>query len=431
MFDLKWIREHAAIFDAAMARRGLPPASPEIVVLDHKRRTIQTELQELQARRNIANKAIGRAKRDGGDVNGALADVADIKNRLKELEEAEAAIGSELNNILSGLPNMPFDDVPSGSDEADNIEIRRFQIKRDFDFKAKQHFDIGEALATPAHIGAMDFKVAANLSGSRFVALSGPLAKLERAIGQFMLDLQTQENGYIEMNVPFMVRDTALYGTGNLPKFADDLFKTDTDHFLIPTAEVPLTNLVANQIIPEKSLPLRFAALTSCFRSEAGSAGRDTRGMLRQHQFQKVEMVSVTTPEHALDELERMTMCAEDVLRRLELSYRVIILCAGDMGFGARKTYDIEAWLPGQGLYREISSCSVCGEFQARRMKARYRPEGEKSTRFVHTLNGSGLAVGRTLIAILENYQNRDGSVTIPEVLRPYMNGVTTLGVGS
>lgn len=427
MFDLKWIRDNPDAFDAAMARRGLDPVSPALKSLDEKRRALQTEIQELQARRNTASKAIGEAKRAGEDASAAIAEVADIKDKLKSLELAEEAIAPELIDLLSGLPNMPHDDVPDGDDEADNVEVRRVGDPAAFTFEAKQHFEIGESLSTPGHIKAMDFERAAALSGARFVTMSGPLARLERAIGQFMIDVQTGEHGYVETAVPFMVRDDALYGTGQLPKFAEDLFHTDTGHHLIPTAEVPLTNLAADQILAEDVLPLRLTALTPCFRSEAGSSGRDTRGMIRQHQFQKVEMVSITTPEQSADELERMTGCAEEILKRLGLPYRVMLLCTGDMGAGARKTYDIEVWLPGQNMYREISSCSVCGDYQARRMKARCRPDGVKETRFVHTLNGSGLAVGRTLIAVMENYQNADGSLTIPEALQPYMGGLTKI----
>lgn len=427
MFDLKWIRDHPDAFDAAMARRGLEAVSPSILALDEKKRSIQTELQTLQARRNAASKAIGDAKRAGEDASAAIAEVAAIKDQVKVLEEAQDALGPELDHILNGLPNMPHEDIPDGADEADNVEVRRNGSQRNFDFNPLEHFDVGEKLATPSHTKAMDFEAAAKLSGSRFVTLSGPLARLERALGQFMIDLHTQEHGYTEMFIPYMVRDEAMYGTGQLPKFAEDSFQTDTGHYLIPTSEVPLTNLVAGQILSEEVLPLRFTSLSPCFRSEAGSAGRDTRGMIRQHQFTKVEMVSITAPEASLDELERMTSCAEEVLKRLDLAYRVITLCTGDMGFGARKTYDIEVWLPGQGTHREISSCSVCGDFQARRMKARCRPEGTKETRFVHTLNGSGVAVGRAMVAVLENYQNADGSVTVPDVLQPYMGGLKTL----
>lgn len=416
MHDIRWIREAPEAFDRAMARRGLPPQAGPILALDERRRATQTELQHLQNRRNEASKEIGQAKRQGQDAQTLMDEVARIKERLAALEEEERRLSEGLNNLLSELPNAPAEDVPEGADETANIEIRRVgePLRRN---GAKEHFDLGEAL------GLMDFATAAKLSGSRFVVLRGALARLERALGQFMLDLHVAEHGYTEVAPPYLVRSDALYGTGQLPKFAEDLFRTTTDHWLIPTAEVPLTNVVAGEILDQEALPLRLTALTPCFRSEAGAAGRDTRGMIRQHQFHKVEMVSVTAPEDSDRELERMVGCAEEVLKRLGLAYRVVALSCGDMGFSARRTYDIEVWLPGQNAYREISSCSTCGDFQARRMNARCRPKGEKATRFVHTLNGSGVAVGRALIAVLETYQQDDGSIVVPEVLRPYMGG--------
>jgi seryl-tRNA synthetase len=416
MHDIRWIREAPEAFDRAMARRGLPPQAGPILALDERRRATQTELQQLQNRRNEASKEIGQAKRQGLDAQTLMDEVARIKERLAALEEEERRLSEGLNNLLSELPNAPAEDVPEGADETANVEIRRVgePLRRN---GAKEHFDLGEAL------GLMDFATAAKLSGSRFVVLRGALARLERALGQFMLDLHVAEHGYTEIAPPYLVRSDALYGTGQLPKFAEDLFRTTTDHWLIPTAEVPLTNVVAGEILDQEALPLRLTALTPCFRSEAGAAGRDTRGMIRQHQFHKVEMVSVTAPEDSDRELERMVGCAEEVLKRLGLAYRVVALSCGDMGFSARRTYDIEVWLPGQNAYREISSCSTCGDFQARRMNARCRPKGEKATRFVHTLNGSGVAVGRALIAVLETYQQDDGSIVVPEVLRPYMGG--------
>ncbi|HCI45828.1 MAG TPA: serine--tRNA ligase [Rhodospirillaceae bacterium] len=418
MLDLKLIRDEPDTVDAALKRRGLDAVSANVLSLDSERRDLQTRMQDLQQQRNQASKAIGDAKRKGEDASEAMAAVAKIKDDIQRLTENEEAVGERLKAILETLPNLPATDVPDGADESENLEVKRIgEPRRDNDLK--DHVDIGEAL------GQIDFSAAADLSGSRFVLLRGDLARLERALGQFMLDLHSTEHGYQETAPPFLVRSDALYGTGQLPKFAEDLFHTTSDHWLIPTAEVPLTNLVADKILEEVELPYRFTALTPCFRSEAGSAGRDTRGMLRQHQFAKVEMVSITTPEQSVDEHERMTQCAETVLQRLELPYRVVSLCTGDLGFAARKTYDLEVWLPGQNTYREISSCSNCGDFQALRMKARYRPEGSKSTRPVHTLNGSGVAVGRALIAVIENHQQADGRVAIPDVLRPYMGGKT------
>jgi seryl-tRNA synthetase len=418
MFDVKWIRENPEAFDRGRARRNLPPLSAEIVALDAKRRAAQTSWQEMQARRNELSKQIGQLKSKGQDASAVMAEVAALKDKMTETEAAEQALAKELEAILVSIPNLPAEDVPEGLDEKSNREERVVGGKPNFAFQPKQHFEIGEGL------GLMSFEDAAKLSGARFVVLKGMLARLERAIAQLMLDLHTGELGYTEVSPPFLVKDTALFGTGQLPKFAEDQFRTEQGLWLIPTSEVPLTNLAADEIIDETALPWRFTALTPCFRSEAGAAGKDTRGMIRQHQFLKVELVSIAHPDHSDEEHKRMTNCAEEVLKRLGLPYRVITLCTGDMGFSAQKTYDIEVWLPGQNAYREISSCSNCGEFQARRMKARCRKAGEKGTRFVHTLNGSGLAVGRTLVAILENYQQQDGSVAIPAALRPYMNGL-------
>ena len=418
MFDVKWIRENPEAFDRGRARRNLPPLAAEIVALDAKRRAAQTSWQEMQARRNELSKQIGQLKSKGQDAAAVMAEVAALKDKMAEAEAAEQAAAKELDGVLASIPNLPAADVPEGIDEKSNREERVVGGKPNFAFTPKQHFEIGEAL------GLMSFEDAAKLSGARFVVLKGMLARLERALGQFMLDLHTSELGYTEVSPPLLVRDAALFGTGQLPKFAEDQFRTEQGLWLIPTSEVPLTNLAADEIIDESALPWRFTALSPCFRSEAGAAGKDTRGMIRQHQFLKVELVSIAHPDHSDEEHKRMTNCAEEVLKRLGLPYRVITLCTGDMGFSAQKTYDIEVWLPGQNMYREISSCSNCGEFQARRMKARCRKAGEKGTRFVHTLNGSGLAVGRTLVAILENYQEQDGSVAIPAVLRPYMNGL-------
>ena len=424
MFDIRWIREHPEEFDRGMARRGLAPQSERLIALDEERRKSLTELQELQNRRNALSKEIGKAMAAGEkDRAEALkAEVAAMKQRLQELEEAAREKEAELRAALAALPNIPLDEVPDGEDESSNVEVRREGEPPRFDFEPKQHFELGEAL------GMMDFETAAKIAGSRFVILKGPLARLERALAQFMLDVQTGEHGYEEVNPPLLVRDEAVFGTGQLPKFEEDLFRTTDGRWLIPTAEVPLTNLVREQIVQEGELPMRVCALTPCFRSEAGAAGRDTRGMIRQHQFEKVELVSITTPEEGRAELDRKLACAEEILKRLGLPYRVVLLCAGDMGFSASITFDLEVWLPGQNAYREISSVSLCGDFQARRMNARYRPEGEKKPRFVHTLNGSGLAVGRTLIAVMENYQNVDGSITIPEALRPYMGSLERIG---
>lgn len=417
MFDIKAIRENPDHFDAAWARRGMAPQANSLLAMDKELRAKHTELQECQSRRNEASKAIGMAKSKGEDASDAIKEVGELKAKMSTLEEDVRVLTEKLNSTLSRIDNIPDTDVPDGKSEEDNLEIRKWGDIPSFDFEPKQHFDLGEDL------GQMDFERAAKMSGARFVILRADLAKLERALAGFMLDMHTMEYGYEEVSVPLLVRDQALYGTSQLPKFEEDLFKTTSDHYLIPTGEVPLTNLVNDTIVEEEKLPLRFTCLSSCYRSEAGSAGRDTRGMIRLHQFQKVEMVSVTTPEHSSGELERMTGIAEEVLQRLKLPYRVVKLCTGDMGFAAHKTYDLEVWLPGQDMYREISSCSNTGDFQARRMKARYRPKNDKKTRFVHTLNGSGLAVGRTMVAILENYQNADGSIAIPDVLRPYMGG--------
>ncbi|SOE01113.1 serine--tRNA ligase [Caenispirillum bisanense] len=421
MLDVKWIRDNPEAFDEGLARRGLSPLSARIQEIDARRRALQTEMQDLQARRNEASKQIGKIKSQGGDASAIMEEVAAFKGKLAEAEEAEKAAAAEIDVLLMALPNIPADDVPAGKDETENVEIRTWGTPRAFDFDPKEHDALGTGL------GLMDFETAAGLSGARFVVLKGKLARLERALAQFMLDLHTGEHGYTEMNTPVLVRDEPLYGTGQLPKFAEDLFRTEDGRWLIPTAEVTLTNTVADQILTEDTLPIRMTAFTLCFRSEAGAAGKDTRGMIRQHQFEKVELVSIAHPDHSDAEHERMTQCAEEVLKRLNLPYRVVALCTGDMGFSARKTYDIEVWLPGQGRYREISSCSNTGDFQARRMKARFRPEGEKGTRFVHTLNGSALAVGRCMVAVLENYQQADGSIVVPEALRPYMGGVEVI----
>jgi len=425
MFDIKWIRENSEAFDAALAKRGYEPSAAKLIALDDARRSHITKLQEAQERRNSASKEIGKAKaaKDEEKAQALINEVAEIKAFIQSGEEEERKLVAAVEDAMAVIPNLPHDDVPMGEDEADNVLYRTHGEKPTFTFNhaPKEHFELGE------ENGGMDFSTAANLSGSRFVVLKGQIARLERALGQFMIDTHTQEHGYTEVSPPLLVHNKPLFGTSQLPKFEEDLFKTG-DHYLIPTAEVPLTNLVADQILSDEALPVRVSALTYCFRSEAGSAGRDTRGMLRQHQFQKCELVSVTKPEESLNELERMLGCAETILQKLGLHYRVMTLCTGDMGFGARKTYDIEVWLPGQDTYREISSCSVCGDFQARRMNARFRPQGEKQTVHVHTLNGSGIAVGRALIAVLENYQNGDGTITVPEVLRPYMNGLETIG---
>ncbi|MGE5477914.1 MAG: serine--tRNA ligase [Bacteroidales bacterium] len=419
MHDLKWIRENPAAFDAGLARKGLESRSAEILALDTERRAVQTRAQELQARRNEASKQIGILKKQGQDASAVMEEVAKLKEEVPALEAQDRDLGERLDAILAALPNIPAADVPDGPDEDHNVELRKWGTPRAFDFEPKEHDALGEAL------GLMDFDGAAKLSGARFVVLKGKLARLERALAQFMLDTQTEEHGYTEVNPPTLVKDGALFGTGQLPKFGDDLFKTSTGHWLIPTAEVPLTNLLGDTIVDEASLPIRMTALTPCYRSEAGAAGKDTRGMIRQHQFWKVELVSIAHPDRSGEEHERMTQCAETILQRLGLPYRVIVLCTGDMGFSSQKTYDIEVWLPGQKRYREISSCSNCGDFQARRMKGRFK--SDKGNRLFHTLNGSGLAVGRTLVAVLENYQQADGSIAVPEVLRKYMGGVDVI----
>ena len=422
MHDIRFIRESPAAFDAGLKKRNLAPLSAGILEVDKRRRAAITESEGIQARRKQLSQQIGMAKRKGGNADALMVEVAGLEESLKKGETLAAELDAELSRRLEVLPNLPFDDVPEGADEHGNVEIRRVGSQRNFAFPPKDHVALGEAT------GEMDFASAVKISGSRFVFLKAHLARLERALSQFMLDLHTsQEGGYTEVNPPLLVKDTAVYGVGQLPKFAEDMFHTDNGFWLVPTAEVPLTNLVNDTVLDEKELPLRFTAFTPCFRSEAGAAGKDTRGIIRQHQFPKVELVSITTPEQSATEHERMTGRAEEVLKRLGLAYRTIVLCSGDMGFGARKTFDIEVWLPGQNAYREISSCSNCGDFQARRMNARYRPKEGKGTRFLHTLNGSGLAIGRTLVAILENYQNEDGSVTVPEALRPYMGGLVAI----
>ena len=425
MFDIRWIRDNPEEFDAGLARRGVSPMAAKAIELDAGRRKTVTLAQEIQARRNKLSKEIGIAKARGEDVSELMEKVSADKGLQASSEEKADRLSQELEEMLSGIPNLPAKDVPDGADETANVELRSCGEKPEFDFTPKEHFALGEGL------GMMDFERAAKLSGARFVVLSGALARLARALGTFMLDLHTTEFGYTEVNPPLLVRDHALFGTGQLPKFAEDQFRTTDDYWLIPTAEVPLTNLVADKILDESRLPLRFAALTPCFRSEAGAAGKDTRGMIRQHQFDKVELVSITHPEGSEAEHERMTSAAEEVLRRLELPYRVGVLSTGDMGFSARKTYDIDVWLPGENRYLEVSSCSNCTDFQARRMNARYRRSGEKGTRFVHTLNGSGLAVGRTLVGVIENYQQKDGSVRVPEALRPLMGGLDVIAAES
>lgn len=419
MHDIRYIREHADAFDAALARRSLAPKSEEILALDEERRKLQTDMQQLQSRRNEASKEIGKAKASGGDADALMQEVADIKERMPALEAREAELADLLNIHLISLPNLLDDVVPDGADEDDNLLLREWGTIPTFDFLPQDHVSLGEGLHQ------MDFAAGAKLSGARFVVLRHQLAKLERALASFMLDMHTTEFGYVEVLPPALVRGETMQGTGQLPKFADDLFHTDDDRWLIPTAEVPLTNLVADSIVSADELPLRMTAYTPCFRAEAGSAGRDTRGMIRQHQFSKVELVSVVAPDKSAEELDRMTHIAETVLQRLGLAYRVMKLCSGDTGFSAEQTNDIEVWLPGQndgkGQYREISSCSNCGPFQARRMKARMRHSGEKETHFVHTLNGSALAIGRCMIAVLENGQQADGSIHLPDVLHSYM----------
>ncbi len=436
MHDIKWIRENPDAFDASLKRRGLSPLSASLLGIDEKRRAAIQASEQALARRNAASKEIGEAKKtkDEARVAALMEEVAGLKAKLPELEAAAKAADEELREALSGIPNLPLDEVPDGADEHGNVQRHVFGNRRNYAFAPKPHDDLGNAL------GFMDFESAAKLSGARFVVLKKGLARLERAIGQFMLDLHTNEHGYTEINPPLLVRNEVMFGTGQLPKFEDDQFwaikgellvspdeRLKTERLgLIPTAEVSLTNLVRESIVDEKELPMRLTALTPCFRAEAGAAGRDTRGMIRQHQFTKVELVSITTPETSKDEHERMLACAEEVLRQLDLHYRVMTLCTGDMGFSSQKTYDIEVWMPGQGdggAYREISSCSVCGDFQARRMDARYR-QSDGKPRFVHTLNGSGTAVGRALIAVMETYQQEGGAIAVPDVLQPYMGGL-------
>lgn len=423
MHDIRTIRENPAAFDSGLARRSVEPVAQTLVERDAAHRAILTESQQAQARRNEASKAIGAAKatKDEAAASALMAEVATLKDRLAVLDEEERIVGGELHDALAALPNIPAADVPEGEDESGNVELTRWGAPRSFDFTPKEHADLGPALG-------LDFETGAKLSGARFTVLRGQMARLQRALGQFMLDTQVAA-GYSETSVPLLVRDEAMFGTGQLPKFRDDQFGTLDGRWLIPTAEVSLTNTVRESIIDAAALPIRLTALTQCFRLEAGAAGRDTRGFIRQHQFEKVELVSVVVPDQSEAEHERMTGAAEAILQKLELPYRKMLLCAGDMGFTARKTYDLEVWLPGQDAYREISSCSNCGDFQARRMNARYRPEGEKGTAFVHTLNGSGLAVGRTLVAILENYQEADGSITVPAALRSYMGELERLTV--
>jgi seryl-tRNA synthetase len=454
MHDIKWIRENPEAFDRGLARRGLAPEAARLIAIDERRRGAIVKAEQAQARRNAASKEIGEAKKakDEARAQALMAEVNELKASIPKLESEEKAASKELDEALSWIPNLPLDEVPDGADEHGNVEHHRFGAKRDYSFSPKQHFELGEALSQ------MDFETAAKLSGSRFVVLRKGLARMERAIGQFMLDLHTNEHGYTEIAPPLLVKDDVMFGTTQLPKFREDQFAaTNTEMlreafgqaisefdraelsgqnierrmnevlkrlWLIPTAEVPLTNLVRESILDEPELPLRFTALTPCFRAEAGAAGKDTRGMIRQHQFTKVELVSITTPEQSREEHERMLSCAEEVLRRLDLHYRVMTLCTGDMGFASQKTYDIEVWLPGQNMYREISSCSVCGDFQARRMAARYRTKESRQVRHVHTLNGSGVAVGRALIAVMETYQQADGSIAVPDVLAPYMGGM-------
>ena len=458
MHDIKWIRDNPDAFDRGLARRGLPGEAKRLIAIDERRRGAIQKAEAALARRNAASREIGAAKKSNEEAaaQALLAEVARLKAEIPALEAEEKKLSHALDDALAQIPNLPLPEVPDGEDPSGNVEHHRFGAKRDYGFTPQQHFDLGEDL------GQMDFETAAKLSGARFVILKSGLARLERALGQFMLDVHTAEHGYTEVAPPLLVRDEVMFGTAQLPKFEDDQFwaiggevlagrggayieeigqSTDVLALqiaftrvlellkrsrlgLIPTSEVPLTNLVRESIVDEHALPLRFTAGTPCFRAEAGAAGKDTRGMIRQHQFDKVELVSITTPEQSRDEHERMLACAEEVLRRLDLHYRVVTLCTGDMGFAAQKTYDIEVWLPGQNRYREISSCSLCGDFQARRMQARFRPKASKELRYVHTLNGSGLAVGRTLIAILENYQQSDGSVSVPEALVAYMGAV-------
>jgi seryl-tRNA synthetase len=464
MHDIKWIRENPDAFDRGLARRGLPGEAKRLIEIDERRRAAIQKAEAALARRNAASREIGAAKKSNEEAaaQALMAEVARLKAEIPALEGEEKKLSRELDDALAQIPNLPLPEVPDGKDPSGNVEHHRFGAKRNYGFTPQQHFDVGEAL------GQMDFETAAKLSGARFVVLKGGLARLERALGQFMLDVHTNEHGYMEVAPPLLVRDDVMFGTAQLPKFAEDQFaavrladeeqqleQLEAEHkgakvkpgsfeleekltplnfpirkdrlWLIPTAEVPLTNLVRESIVDEAALPLRFTAGTPCFRAEAGAAGKDTRGMIRQHQFDKVELVSITAPEESKDELERMLACAEEVLRRLDLHYRVVALCTGDMGFAAQKTYDIEVWLPGQNMYREISSCSLCGEFQARRMNARYRAKDGRQVRYLHTLNGSGVAVGRALIAVMETYQQQGGSIAVPDALQSYMGGLKTI----
>jgi seryl-tRNA synthetase len=422
MYDIRWIRDNKEQFDQGLLNRNASPFGDHVLAIDDRRRAAIMRAQEAQEKRNALSKEIGQAMaaKDQARAESLKAEVASLKEVLASAEVEEKAVVAELEEALQAIPNTPLDEVPVGADEHGNVLLHSFGTPRSFDFEPKQHFEIGEAL------GLMDFEAATRMSGSRFVVTKGALARLERAIGQFMLDLHTTEHGYMEVNPPLLVKDQAMVGTAQLPKFRDDQFRAGDDYWLIPTAEVPLTNLVREQILDEKELPIRVTALSACFRAEAGSAGRDTRGMIRQHQFYKVELVSITAAGHSRAELDRMTASAEKVLQKLELPYRTMLLCTGDMGFASQRTHDLEVWLPGQNAYREISSCSVCGDFQARRMQARYKTADGKN-QFVHTLNGSGVAVGRALVAVLENYQNADGSVSVPTALQPYMGGVTRI----
>ena len=423
MYDIKWIRENPELFDAGLTRRGLQPRSREVLAMDKKYRTCQTDLQDMQARRNELSRQIADIKKSGGDAEVLMHEVGALKRGMADTEEEVRIQCEKIETYLAALPNVPADDVPDGADDTFNVEIRRWGTPRAFDFTPLEHDELG------AKLGMLDFEQAAKVSGARFVYLKGDIARMERALGQYMLDLHTEKHGYTECEVPLMVNSDAAYGTAQLPKFAEDLFRTENGYWLIPTAEVSLTNMVAGKILDEDSLPMRVTALTPCFRSEAGAAGKDTRGMIRQHQFYKVEMVSITTPEKSWEEHEHMTACAEDVLKGLNLPYRVVCLSAGDMGFSSRKTHDLEVWMPGQNKYREISSVSNCWDFQARRMDARCKGKMQKGTRFVHTLNGSGVAVGRALIAVMENYQQKDGSIVVPEALRKYMGGKEVISV--
>jgi seryl-tRNA synthetase len=420
MLDIKWIRENSEALDTALKNRGMKPSAHQVIELDESRRAAIQSVQDLQNKRNQLAKQIGDAKRQGGNADALMEEAAKLRETLPAEEEATAVLEVQLKQMLEVLPNVPSADVPIGSSEKDNQQVRIWGEKPTFAFEPKQHFEIGEDLAL------MNFEEAAKISGARFVVLKGELARLERALASFMIDVHTQEYGYVEVSPPYLVRESAMYGAGQLPKFAEDAFVTTNEYWLIPTAEVPLTNLVAEEILDLNQLPIRYVAYTPCYRSEAGSAGKDTRGMFRNHQFHKVELVSITTADQSEAEHQRKLAAAQSILEKLNIHYRTVVLCTGDMGAQSQKTYDIEVWLPGQGTYREISSCSNCGDYQARRMNTRVRDE-TKRTQFVHTLNGSGLAVGRTLIAVLENYQNQDGSVMIPDVLRPYMGGESVI----